>query len=68
MPETEAIGSPASSRSVASISTTVLTYDDLPVTDPGYAMFLVHQVVHETLAVVGGVSGALGAVADLAGA
>ncbi|MBK6872049.1 MAG: hypothetical protein IPJ14_15895 [Kineosporiaceae bacterium] len=55
-------------RASVAISATVLTYDDLPVTDPGYAMFLVHQVVHETLAVVGGVSGALGAVADLAGA
>ena len=55
-------------RASVAISATVLTYNDLPVTDPGYALFLVHQVLKETLAVVGGVSGALNAVADLAGA
>lgn len=55
-------------RASVAISATVLTYDDLPVTDPGYALFLVHQVLKETLAVVGGVSGALNTVADLAGA
>ena len=55
-------------RASVAISATVLTYDDLPVTDPGYALFLVHQVLKETLAVVGGVSGAISAVADLAGA
>lgn len=55
-------------RASVAISATVLTYDDLPVTDAGYALFLVHQVLKETLAVVGGVSGAISSVADLAGA
>jgi hypothetical protein len=55
-------------RASVALSLTVLTYDDLPITDPGYALFLVHQVIKETLATVGGVSGALSAVADLAGA
>jgi hypothetical protein len=55
-------------RASVAISATVLTYDDLAVTDAGYALFLVHQVLKETLAVVGGVSGAISAVADLAGA
>lgn len=55
-------------RASVALSVTVLSYDDLPITDPGYALFLVHQVLKETLATVGGVSGALTAVADLAGA
>lgn len=54
-------------RASVQISATVLTYDDLLVTSPGYALFLVHQVLKEALAVVGGVSGAMNAVADLAG-
>lgn len=49
-------------RASVALAATVLTYDDLQVTDPGYALFLVHQVLKETLAVVGGVSGALAAV------
>jgi hypothetical protein len=55
-------------RATVAITATVLTYDDLAATDAGYALFLVHQVLKETLAVLGGVSGALSAVADLAGA
>jgi hypothetical protein len=55
-------------RASVAISATVLTYDDLPVTDAGYALFLVNQVLKETLATIGGVSGALSAIADLAGA
>ena len=35
---------------------------DLPLTNPGYDMFLSHQVVKETMAVIGSVS-SLGAVA-----
>lgn len=55
-------------RASVAISATVLTYDDLPVSDPGYALFLVHQVLTETLAVTGGLTGALDTVTDLAGA
>lgn len=54
-------------RASVAISATVLTYDDLPVTDAGYSLFLVHQVLKEALATVGAVGGALAAVGDLAG-
>jgi hypothetical protein len=40
----------------------VLSYNDLSITNPGYYMFLAHQVVKETLGVVGTV-GSLAAVA-----
>lgn len=53
-------------RASVAISAQVLTYDDLPVTDAGYALFLVHQVLKETLATVAGVSGAISSVGDLA--
>jgi hypothetical protein len=31
----------------------VLSYNDLPVTHPGYSVFLAHQIVKETMAVLG---------------
>lgn len=31
----------------------VLSYSDLPLTNPGYALFLAHQVIKETMAVIG---------------
>jgi Contractile injection system tube protein len=37
-------------RAKVSLSLRVLTYDDLPVTHPGYGLFLAHQVVKETFA------------------
>src|SRR6185437_11870904 len=40
-------------RASVALSMTVLSYDDLPITDPGYTLFLVHQVLKETLATVG---------------
>ena len=49
-------------RATVNLSMRVLTYDDFPVTHPGYALFLAHQVVKETMAVVGSVSD-VGAVA-----
>lgn len=55
-------------RASVAISAQVLTYEDLQVTDPGNALFLVHQVLKEALATIAGVSGAISAVADLAGA
>ncbi|MPV37323.1 hypothetical protein [Georgenia subflava] len=49
-------------RATVALAVQVLSYDDLPVTDPGYALFLVHQVLKETMAVVGGVTGAVDAL------
>jgi len=49
-------------RATVNLSMRVLTYNDFPVTHPGYALFLAHQVVKETMAVVGSVSD-VGAVA-----
>ena len=34
----------------------VLSYNDLPISNPGYALFLAHQVVKETLAAIGTVN------------
>lgn len=44
-----------------SLSMTVLNYNDFSVTHPGYYLFLAHQVVKETMAVIGSVDN-LGAV------
>jgi hypothetical protein len=49
-------------RATVNLGMRVLTYNDFPVTHPGYALFLAHQVVKETMAVVGSVSD-VGAVA-----
>lgn len=42
-------------RAKASLGMRVLSYDDLSLTHPGYALFLAHQVVKEAMAVVGSV-------------
>ncbi len=50
-------------RARVSLSLRVLTYSDLPLTHPGYALFLAHQVVKEAMATVesaGNLSRALG--------
>ncbi|HEU4456851.1 MAG TPA: hypothetical protein VFR81_27535 [Longimicrobium sp.] len=49
-------------RAKVALDMRVLTYSDLPLTHPGYAMFLAHQAVKEAMAVVGSV-GSLSAVA-----
>jgi hypothetical protein len=49
-------------RASVELSAQVLSYNDLPVSNPGYALFLVHHVLKETMAVVAGVSGAAAAV------
>jgi hypothetical protein len=54
-------------RASAALAVRVLTYSDLPATDPGYALFLVHQVLKEAMATVAGVTGAISAVTDTAG-
>jgi len=43
-------------RAKASLGLRVLSYNDLPVTHPGYAMFLAHQIIKEAMAVVGSVN------------
>lgn len=48
-------------RASADLSMQVLTYNDLPLTHPGYWTFMAHQVVKETMAVIGSVSN-IGAV------
>jgi hypothetical protein len=48
-------------RAKVSLGLRVLSYNDLPLTHPGYALFLVHQVVKETMATIGSV-GNLGSV------
>lgn len=49
-------------RATLSLDMTVLSYNDFSVTHPGYYLFLAHQVVKETMAVVGSV-GNISAVA-----
>lgn len=48
-------------RATADIGMRVLTYNDLPLTHPGYWTFMAHQVVKETMAMIGSVSN-IGAV------
>jgi hypothetical protein len=55
-------------RASVELSLQVLTYSDLPVTDPGYALYLVHQVVRETMAATAAVTGAAAALTEPAGA
>jgi hypothetical protein len=40
----------------------VLSYNDLPLTHPGYSLFLAHQVVKETMAAVGSTNNLTAAV------
>ena len=49
-------------RAKVSLGLRVLSYNDLPLTHPGYALYLAHQVVKEAMAAIGSVSN-LGAVA-----
>ncbi len=42
-------------RAKVSLKLRVLTYDDLPLTNPGYALFLANQVLRETMATLGSV-------------
>jgi hypothetical protein len=48
-------------RATAEVSMHVLTYNDLPLTHPGYWTFMAHQAVKETMAAISTVS-SLGAV------
>lgn len=53
-------------RASVQLSVQVLSYNDLPVTDPGYALFVVHQVLKEAMATVAGVTGAISAAVEVA--
>lgn len=43
-------------RAKASLTLRVLSYNDLPVSHPGYHLFLAHQVIKETMATIGSVN------------
>jgi len=43
-------------RAKVSLGLRVLSYNDLPLTHPGYALFLAHQVTKEVMAAVGSVN------------
>jgi hypothetical protein len=49
-------------RASIDLSAQVLTYDDLTVTDPGYSLFLAHQVLQEALATGAAVAGGISSV------
>lgn len=51
-------------RATADVSLQVLTYNDLPLTHPGYWTFMAHQVVKETMAVIGSVSNIASVLGD----
>jgi len=42
-------------RATVNLSLRVLSYSDLKMTNPGYALFIVHQIAKETMAAIGGV-------------
>jgi hypothetical protein len=50
-------------RAKVSLGLRVLTYNDLPLSHPGYSLFLAHQVTKEVMATIGGA----GNLADVAG-
>jgi hypothetical protein len=50
-------------RAKVSLGLRVLSYNDLPLTNPGYALFLAHQVAKEVMATIG----SAGAIGDVAG-
>jgi Contractile injection system tube protein len=43
-------------RAKVALSMRVLSYNDLPLTNPGYALFLAHQVVKEAMATIASVN------------
>ena len=47
-------------RAKVGLGMQVLSYNDLPITHPGYSIFLAHQVIKEAMAVVGSVSNVVG--------
>ena len=49
-------------RATVTLGLRVLTYSDLSLTHPGYYVFLAHQIVKETMAIIGSI-GSLGEIA-----
>ena len=49
-------------RAKVSLGLRVLSYNDLPVSNPGFALFLAHQAVKEAMATVGSVGNVAGSV------
>jgi hypothetical protein len=47
-------------RAKVSLGLRVLSYNDLPLTHPGYSLFLAHQVVKEAMAMIGSVGNIAG--------
>lgn len=54
-------------RASVQMSAQVLSYNDLSVSDPGYALFLVHQVMKEAMALVAGATGAVTVAGGVSG-
>lgn len=48
-------------RAKVSLGLRVLSYNDLSITNPAYYVFLTHQIVKETMAVIGAVGSVVGA-------
>jgi hypothetical protein len=49
-------------RAKVSLGLRVLSYADLPLTNPGYGLFLAHQVAKEAMAVIGSANGLGGVI------
>ena len=50
-------------RARVTLGLRVLSYNDLPLTHPGYSVFLAHQIVKEAMATIGSIAGVGGAAA-----
>jgi hypothetical protein len=51
-------------RAKVSLGLRVLSYNDLPLTHPGYSLFLAHQVVKETMATIGSLNDLSAVIGD----
>ena len=51
-------------RAKVTLGLRVLSYNDLPLTHPGYAVFLAHQIVKEAMATIGSIGGIGGVAAN----
>ena len=51
-------------RARVTLGLRVLSYNDLPLTHPGYAVFLAHQIVKEAMATIGSIGGIGGVAAN----
>ena len=51
-------------RARASVGLSVLSYNDLPITNPGYGVFLANQIIKEAMAVIGS-TGNMGSIGNV---